>query len=278
VGILGGTVSLIGGHGTSIAWAPIFAEKYGITGAAEIGIACATFGLVLASLMGGPIAKLLINRHDLKSEEEETLDVGVKHEDRGIDIHYMDVLDAILSIHICVIIGVLLDEALEGAGVQLPLFVSCLFAGIVMSNLRPTGLPRITGTSWPSRTPAIALIADVSLGTFLAMSLMSMKLWELASLAGPLVLILGAQVLVAAIFIVFVVFRLMGKNYEAAVVSAGFGGFSMGATPTAMANMSAVTKRYGACHEAFIIVPLVGAFFIDIANVIIIQQLLSWVG
>ena len=138
-----------------------------------------------------------------------------------MDIHYMDVLDAILSIHICVIIGVVLDEALEGAGVQLPLFVSCLFAGIVMSNLRPKALPRITGTSWPARTPAIALIADVSLGTFLAMSLMSMKLWELASLAGPLVLILGAQVLVAAIFIVFVVFRLMGKNYEAAVVSAG---------------------------------------------------------
>ena len=109
VGLLGGTVSLIGGHGTSIAWAPIFSERYGINGAMEIGIACATFGLVLASLMGGPIAKFLINRHDLKSDEEETLDVGVKQEDRGIDIHYMDVLDAILSIHICVIIGVLFD-------------------------------------------------------------------------------------------------------------------------------------------------------------------------
>jgi ESS family glutamate:Na+ symporter len=105
---------------------------------------------------------------------------------------------------------------------------------------------------------------------------MSMKLWELVELAGPLVLILGAQVAVAATFIIFVVFRIMGKNYEAAVVSAGFGGFSMGATPTAMANMSAVTKSYGACHQAFIIVPLVGAFFIDIANVIIIELLLGW--
>ena len=124
----------------------------------------------------------------------------------------------------------------------------------------------------------MALIADVSLGTFLAMSLMSMQLWELASLAGPLVLILGAQVAVAAVFIILVVFRVMGKSYEAAVVSAGFGGFSMGATPTAMANMSAVTKRYGACHEAFIIVPLVGAFFIDIVNVILIELLLGWVA
>ena len=262
VGILGGTVSLIGGHGTSIAWAPIFAEKYGITGAVEIGIACATFGLVLASLMGGPIAKFLINRHNLKSEEEATLDVGVKQEDRGMDIHYMDVLDAILSIHICVIIGVLLDEALEGAGVH------CLLRRDCMSNGPKRSSPAPLGLRFDCRF----------FGTFLAMSLMSMKLWELAGLAGPLVLILGAQVVVAAIFIVFVVFRLMGKNYEAAVVSAGFGGFSMGATPTAMANMSAVTKRYGACHEAFIIVPLVGAFFIDIANVIIIQQLLAWIG
>jgi ESS family glutamate:Na+ symporter len=279
VGILGGTVSLIGGHGTSIAWAPIFSERYGISGAMEIGIACATFGLVLASLMGGPIAKFLIQRHNLTPDSDEPVDVGIKEvEDNPVGLHYMDVLAAVLAIHICIIIGVLFDEGLEQLGVQLPLFVSCLFAGILMTNLRPDSLPSITGTKWPARTASMALIADVSLGTFLAMSLMSMQLWELASLAGPLVLILGAQVAVAAVFIIFVVFRVMGKSYEAAVVSAGFGGFSMGATPTAMANMSAVTKRYGACHEAFIIVPLVGAFFIDIVNVILIELLLSWVA
>ena len=279
VGILGGTVSLIGGHGTSIAWAPIFSERYGISGAMEIGIACATFGLVLASLMGGPIAKFLIQRHDLTPDNDEPVDVGIKEEeDTPVGLHYMDVLAAVLAIHICIIIGVLFDEGLEQLGVQLPLFVSCLFAGILMTNLRPDSLPSITGTKWPARTASMALIADVSLGTFLAMSLMSMQLWELASLAGPLVLILGAQVAVAAVFIIFVVFRVMGRSYEAAVVSAGFGGFSMGATPTAMANMSAVTKRYGACHEAFIIVPLVGAFFIDIVNVILIELLLGWVA
>ncbi|MFL2503249.1 MAG: sodium/glutamate symporter [Luminiphilus sp.] len=279
VGILGGTVSLIGGHGTSIAWAPIFSERYGISGAMEIGIACATFGLVLASLMGGPIAKFLIQRHDLTPDSDEPVDVGIREEeDAPVGLHYMDVLAAVLAIHICIIVGVLFDEGLEQLGVQLPLFVSCLFAGILMTNLRPDSLPSITGTKWPARTASMALIADVSLGTFLAMSLMSMQLWELASLAGPLVLILGAQVAVAAVFIIFVVFRVMGKSYEAAVVSAGFGGFSMGATPTAMANMSAVTKRYGACHEAFIIVPLVGAFFIDIVNVILIELLLGWVA
>jgi glutamate:Na+ symporter, ESS family len=278
VGILGGTVSLIGGHGTSIAWAPIFSDRYGIAGAMEIGIACATFGLVLASLMGGPIAKFLIQRHNLTPDSDEPVDVGIQEDDQPVGLHYMDVLDAVLSVHICIIFGVLFDEGLEQLGIQLPLFVSCLFAGILITNLRPDSLPRITGTKWPARTPAVALIADVSLGTFLAMSLMSMQLWELVDLAGPLVLILGAQVLVAAAFIVFVVFNIMGRNYEAAVVSAGFGGFSMGATPTAMANMSAVAKRYGACHQAFIIVPLVGAFFIDIANVIIIELLLGWVA
>lgn len=278
VGLLAGTVSLIGGHGTSIAWAPSFAEKFGVPNAMEIGIACATFGLVLASLMGGPVAKFLINRHGLSSEVDEPLDIGVKNDEAPTDVHYMDVLDAVLSIHICIVIGVLLDEALAEAGLNLPLFVSCLFAGILMTNLRPQGLPRITGTSWPARTPAIALIADISLGTFLAMSLMSMKLWELVGLAGPLVLILGAQVVLAVLFILFVVFPVMGKNYEAAVMSAGFGGFSMGATPTAMANMSAVTKRYGPSHLAFIIVPLVGAFFIDIANVIIIEGILRYLS
>jgi len=279
VGLIGGTVSLIGGHGTSIAWAPRFAENYGVANAMEIGVACATFGLVLASLMGGPVAKFLIQRHQLEPEHKgEALDVGASAEDKRISLNYMELLDSVLAIHICIILGLLLDEGLENMGVQLPLFVSCLFAGIVMTNVAAHFMPRVlTRTEWPSRTPAIALVADVSLGTFLAMSLMSMQLWELIDLAGPIFAILGAQVLVAVIIILLVVFPVMGKNYDAAVISSGFGGFSMGATPTAMANMSAVTKRYGASHMAFIIVPLVGAFFIDIANAVIIQFFLGFI-
>ena len=276
VGLLGGTVSLIGGHGTAIAWAPRFAENYGITNAMEIGVACATFGLVLASLIGGPVAKFLVTRHQLVAGSDDNLDVGIDDEADPVSLNYMELLDAVLALHICIIIGYFLNEGLNQVGVHLPLFVSCLFAGIIMTNLRPHALPRITGTQWPTRTPAMALIADISLGTFLAMSLMSMQLWEVIDLAGALFSILGAQVVVAALFMIFVVFPIMGKSYEAAVIASGCGGFSMGATPTAMANMSAVTQRYGPCHQAFIVVPLVGAFFIDVTNVILIQLMFSW--
>ena len=274
VGLLGGTISLIGGHGTAIAWAPRFVEEYGVTNAMEIGIACATFGLILASSIGGPIAKLLISRYRLQPEKVEPLDVGVPSENKKAGIGHLDFLDAILAIHICIIIGLLLNEGLTEIGFKLPEFVTCLFAGIIMTNLRFKRLPRITGTDWPSRTPAMALVADISLGTFLAMSLMSMQLWTLIELAGPIFAILAAQVVVVLLVILFVVFPAMGRNYNAAVISAGFAGFSMGATPTAMANMSAVTQRYGASHMAFIIVPLVGAFFIDLVNALMIQLFL----
>ena len=277
VGLLGGTVSLIGGHGTAIAWSPRIAENYNIANAMEIGIACATFGLILASVMGGPIAKFLITRYDLKPEKEEAVDVGVSNEqkDVGVGINYLDFLDAILAIHVCIIFGYVFNEALEEIGLQLPLFVTCLFAGILITNTIPKKFPRWTGTPWPTRKPAIALIADLSLGTFLAMSLMSMQLWTLIDLAGPILGILTAQVLVAIAVNLFVVFPAMGRNYDAAVVSAGFGGISLGSTPTAMANMSAVAKQYGASHLAFIIVPLVCAFFIDIVNAIFIPYFLK---
>jgi ESS family glutamate:Na+ symporter len=276
VGMLGGTVSLIGGHGTAIAWSPRIAEEFGVSNAMEIGIACATFGLILASLMGGPIAKFLIARHGLKPEKAEPLDVGVADgpEDRqGID--HLDFLDAVLAIHVSAILGMLINSALQDLGLKLPLFVTCLFAGILITNLIPKSFPRISGREWPSRKPAIALIADISLGTFLAMSLMSMQLWTLVDLAGPILSILGAQFLIAVGLTLFVVFPAMGRNYDAAVVCAGFGGISLGSTPTAMANMSAVAQRYGASHLAFIIVPLVCAFFIDLVNALLIPFFLA---
>lgn len=275
VGLLGGTVSLIGGHGTAIAWAPRISEDFGIANAMEIGVACATFGLILASLMGGPIAKFLISRHDLKPAKREAQDVGVSHAQKKTGINHLDFLDAILAIHVSAIIGMLLNEGLAELGLKLPLFVTCLFAGIILTNLIPKNFPRITGTKWPTRTPAMALIADISLGTFLAMSLMSMQLWTLIDLAGPIFTILGAQFAVAVAVNLFIVFPAMGRNYDAAVVSAGFGGISLGSTPTAMANMSAVAQRYGASHLAFIIVPLVCAFFIDLANALLIPFFLS---
>ncbi len=275
VGVVGGSVSLIGGHGTAIAWAPKIAENYGVSNAMEMGIASATFGLILASIMGGPIARFLITRHNLTPASTEELDVGVPNEKEDKGIGHLDFLDAILAIHISVIFGALLNKGLETIGLQLPLFVTCLFAGILITNLIPKNFPRFSGTEWPSRKPAIALIADISLGTFLAMSLMSMQLWTLVDLAGPLFTILGAQFVIAVGVTLFVVFPLLGRSYDAAVVSAGFGGISLGSTPTAMANMSAVTKRYGASHLAFVIVPLVCAFFIDLVNALLIPFFLS---
>ena len=276
VGMLGGTVSLIGGHGTAIAWAPRIAEDFEIANAMEIGIACATFGLILASLMGGPIAKFLISKHKLVPAQVEPLDIGVPEEQKGKHgIDHLDFLDAVLAIHISAIFGLLINKGLEDLGLKLPLFVTCLFAGILITNLVPKSFPRISGTVWPSRKPAIALIADVSLGTFLAMSLMSMQLWTLVDLAGPIFTILGAQFLVAVSVTLFVVFPLMGRSYDAAVVCAGFGGISLGSTPTAMANMSAVAQRYGASHLAFVIVPLVCALCIELVNALLILFFLA---
>jgi ESS family glutamate:Na+ symporter len=275
VGLLGGSVSLIGGHGTAIAWAPRIADGYGVLNAMELGIACATFGLILASLMGGPIAKFLINRHRLTPRTTERPDVGLPKAEPDSGIGSVDFLDAILAIHVSGIFGLILNDVVADLGLELPLFVTCLFAGILITNLLPDGFPRFSGRRWPTRTPAMALIADVALGTFLAMSLMSMQLWTLIDLAGPLVAILAAQFAIAVIVNVFVVFRAMGADYDAAVVCSGFGGISLGSTPTAMANMAAVTQRYGASHLAFIIVPLVCAFFIDLANALIIPTFLK---
>jgi ESS family glutamate:Na+ symporter len=225
--------------------------------------------------MGGPIAKFLIARHNLKPEKIEPSDVGLSEKEEKTGIDHLDFLDAVLAIHVCVIAGLLLNEGLEDLGLKLPLFVTCLFAGILITNLVPKSFPRFSGRAWPTRAPAIALIADIALGTFLAMSLMSLQLWTLIELAGPIFTILAAQFVLAIAVNLFVVFPAMGRNYDAAVVSAGFGGISLGSTPTAMANMAAVSQRYGASHLAFIIVPLVCAFFIDLANALLIPFFLA---
>ena len=276
LGLLGGTVSLIGGHGTTIAWSPLFATEYGISNAMEVGIACATFGLVLASTMGGPIARYLITKHRLQpANSGEQFDVGAATEQQHYKIDYFAFLQAIFAIHISITLGVVLNEALDAMGLKLPLFVTSLFGGILLANSIPYIMPK---AGWPSRTPSLALIAELSLGIFLAMSLMSMQLWTLIELAAPIVTMLVAQFVIAASLTLFLVFRLMGSNYDAAVVCSGFGGISLGSTATAMANMTAVTKLYGPSPRAFIIVPLIGAFFIDLANAVIIQLYVGWFG
>ncbi len=273
VGLIGGSVSLSGGHGTAIAWAPVFIDEYGISNAMEIGIACATFGLVLGGLIGGPIAKFLINRNNLQpTSKEEDLSVGIKHEEEVVNINYFNVLNTMLVICIAIGLGIILNKLVTSFGAKLPMFVTCLFAGIVLTNTLPYIFKKM---SWPTGTPSLALISELSLGLFLGMSLMSLQLWTLIDLAGPILILLVCQVVVITVFVLFIVFNLMGRDYDAAVMSAGYAGLALGATPTAIANMEAVTKKFGASPRAFIVVPLVGAFFIDIANAFIIKFLLA---
>jgi ESS family glutamate:Na+ symporter len=269
VGVLAGSASLIGGHGTTIAWAPEIKANHGVPNALEIGIASATLGLVIASLLGGPIAKYLIKRHKITGDSTEEAVVGIAYDDADKEqINHISIMAVILVIHIAILIGYFLNQAIAATGLKLPLFVSCLLVAILLSNTVPYLLPRM---HWPARTKALALVSDFSLGLFIAMSLMGMQLWSIAGLAGPLMIILAAQVIAVVLFILFVLFPLMGRDYMAVVLSAGFAGFALGATPTAVANMTAVTKSHGPAPTAFIILPLVGAFFVDITNAFVIQ-------
>ncbi len=275
VGVIGGSVSLSGGHGTTIAWTPVFRDQYGIDFAGEIGIACATFGLILGGLLGGPLARFLIERHKLEPDSDAVQTVGIEHEHEMIPIDYDTMLRTTLVVFVAIGIGIHIDMGLDHLGVQLPTFVSCLFAGILVINLLPVLFPRLKVPK-PEQSRPLALISDISLGLFLAISLMSLQLWTLADLGFAILLMLVAQVVVVMLWAGIVVFRAMGATYDAAVMSSGYVGLALGATPTAIANMTAVTKLYGPSPRAFIIVPLIGAFFIDLANAIVIQLYIAW--
>ena len=182
-------------------------------------------------------------------------------------VDHIMLMRVLLATNVAIILGYLAHQAISDWGIKLPLFVPCLLAGILLSNTVPAVLPNLT---WPARTPALAIVSDYCLSLFLSMSLMSMQLWTLAGLGGPLITILVLQALATTAVILFVFFRIMGSDYTAAVLSAGFAGFTLGATPTAIANMSSVTKSYGPAPLAFIVLPLVSAFFVDVANALII--------
>ena len=174
-----------------------------------------------------------------------------------------------------VLAGSALYEVMAETGIKLPLFVPCLIAGIILSNTVPRLFPRL---EWPANTRTMTVISEFSLSVFLSMSLMSMELWTLASSAGVLAVTVVLQAIMATLFIIFIVFPVMGKNYFAAVMSAGSTGLMLGATPTAIANMTSVTQRYGPAPLAFIVLPLVSAFFVDIANAFVIQGYLRFFG
>jgi len=276
VGLLAGSAALSGGHGTVLAWSPIIASKFDFPGAPAMGVAAATFGLIAGGLLGGPLGHRLITRHHLSGSDAEDLSVGVRYDQERLPkLDANGVLTTILIVAIAMAVADELAYLLERTGLTLPRFVTALFSGMVLSNTVPRMLPRI---GWPTGSPPLALIAEVALGLFLAMSLMSLNLAALADVALPLFTILLAQAIVCWGVLSWVVFRVLGRSYDAAVVTAGYFGLAMGATPTAIAIMTATVKKYGASPRAFLVVPLVGAFFVDIANAVVLQSFVRMLG
>ena len=286
IGLIAGSITLTGGHGTAGAWGEILEVKHGIQGALALGMASATFGLIIGGLIGGPLAKLLINRYQLatprtneqieKSDNTPLTDINSTEYVPFEYPHRVRLItadNAITTLGLfagCLAFADFMTGHMKGTMLELPTFVWALAGGVILRNV----LEGIFKVQIFDR--AIDVFGNASLSLYLAMALLSLKLWQLADLAGPLVVILGAQMITMGLYAAFVTFRVMGKNYDAAVLSAGHCGFGMGATPTAVANMQAITNMYGPSHKAFLIVPLCGAFFVDLINVAVIQSILQY--
>lgn len=271
MGLLAGSITLSGGHGTGAAWSATFSEKFGLASASELALASATFGLVLGGLIGGPVARLLIKRVQVPGSDQPApqLPKGFEQPHTERLITSFSLVETLALIAVSLMLGTLLNGMLKGTALELPTFVCVLFVGVMLRN----GLAAFGAYHVFERE--VSVLGNVSLSLFLAIALMSLKLWDLAALALPFFILLAAQTLVMALFAIFVTFRVMGRNYDAAVLAAGHCGFGLGATPTAIANMQAVTQRFGPSQMAFLVVPMVGAFFIDIINAIVIKLYLA---
>ncbi|MDR2650944.1 MAG: sodium/glutamate symporter [Prevotellaceae bacterium] len=256
-----GSISMVGGHGTAIAWGPII-EKTGIVGATGVAVAAATFGLVSGSLIGGPIGRRLIERNKLLEKQPVPDDEKVIIEAEKSDKHLSkdSIIHGVYQIALAMGIGSVLSTYLESIGLLFPPYVGALVIAALLRNIADfSGKFKIHFVE-------IDVIGQACLSIFLAMALMSLKLWELAELALPMIIMLLSQTLLMIIFAYFVVFRSLKKDYDSAVITAGVCGFGMGATPNAMANMEALSQRYRPSHKAFLIVPLVGVMFADVIN------------
>ena len=270
-GLFGGSVSLAGGHGTAIAWGSV-AEEAGLRSAKEIGIAFATFGLIAGGLIGGPIAEYLIGRNKL--QDARNIDAEGPPGELSMDEEptllppISSALGTLMVLAICIEAGDLVNQFLFSHGVTLPGFLTAMMVGIVIANSADLFKIKLD-------TVTRERAAEISLQLFLAISLMSMQLWILAGAVGKILIVLFIQMIVITVFGVFVVFRMMGRNYDASVIVAGFAGLGMGATPVGIANMNAITSKYGPSTKAFLVIPLVGAFFIDIINAIVIKTFLA---
>ena len=263
-GLLAGTIAFVGGHGTAITWGTLL-ENQGWTGALEFSLAAATLGLVVGGILAGPISRQLIHRYELKSQAHP--DETVAAIPASIPANLERMMGMVLMIATSLAIGLGLNNVISNWGMVLPQFLPIMIVAIVLINvldLFDVTIDAATLTFWN----------DVSLQLFLVMSLMNLQLLSWLHTAGPLLVILGIQTLCAAIFAYFIVFWAAGRDYDASVICAGFTGMVLGAIPVGMANMMTVTQRYGPSPKALLVIPLLGACCMDIANAIVIQLFL----
>lgn len=271
IGLLGGSITMSGGHGTGAAWADLFKNApYHFGASMEVAMASATFGLVMGGIVGGPVARFLVKKYKLEPDKhiQNDVPVGFEKPEKERLITAGSFVESLALITIALFGGTEIAKFFQG-GVTLPTFVWCLFIGVLLRNiLQATKIHQVFDRE-------VSVIGNVSLSLFLAFALMSINLWQLVALALPMIIILVCQVAVMVAYAVFVTFRFCGRDYDAAVLAAGHCGFGLGATPTAMVNMQTVTQHHGPSHTAFIVVPLVGAFFIDIINALVISGALK---
>jgi glutamate:Na+ symporter, ESS family len=285
LGVLAGSVTLTGGPATGLAFAPLF-ERAGVTGAATLAVASAMVGIVTGGIIGGPIGTFLIERNRLRSasrtssavleaataadavlalEAPDPVPPALAGEDPGARA----LLKGVVSLLAAMAVGSWIGASFTALGVTLPAYIGAMLAAAALRNLDDV-------TGW-IRLPHRLLddLGNAALALFIAMALMTLRLWEIANLALPLAAILAVQVGLIALLCFWPTFRLMGADYDAAVMSSGFCGFMLGTTANAMANMGALAERYGPAPRAYLVVPMVGAFFIDFTNAVIITAFLN---
>jgi ESS family glutamate:Na+ symporter len=272
IGLLSGSITLSGGHATGAAYAQQFHNSSNIAGVMEMAMAVATFGLILGGIIGGPVAGRLIRKHKIPLPSKTVSEHGVvmQHDDSDYEpINEDNFLHALFYVLLSIIFGKMISAWFAENVIMLPDIFWCMFVGVVIRNTT------IHDKLPSAHQPSVDLIGNLTLSLFLVMALMSLNLLGMVNMAGPLLVLLGTQLVGMIVFSSYVTWRIMGRDYNAAIIAGGHCGFGLGATPTAVANMSALTKRFGPAPQAFIVVPLMGAFFIDLLNAIVIQVYLA---
>ena len=258
--LLASAISMIGGHGAALAYGTTF-EEMGYTAAKLAGAAAATFGLISSVMIGGPLARRLVEKNNLKPNENDTFtsDIDQVNAAQEGKLSGLDIMKNVTAVIVCMALGTMVSGWISKLiGMGFPTYVGAMFVAVILRNLNEKF------KFYRFDFPLVDKLGDVMLALYLSIALMSLKLWELADLAGPMLVVLLCQALFLSVVTYFLVFRLLGRNYDAAVMSSGLIGHGLGATPTAIVNMIALTERYGMSRRAFMIVPIVGAFLVDI--------------